>query len=525
MKPQTLVITNFTGQLTRNNDGDINSGFAKYDTTHGNNPFTSPGNLTWFEQPSSVLTLTGANGPIIAMRQRVEGAFSYAYSFAKNGNLYKVLSDNDTSSIVGALPETPSTTRGADMVFYGATEKIFYADDATIQKINFTGAGGASIMGVSSITSGVPRPLATFLGKIYYGNGNNIGEIDSTETIITGTKLTPALPVGTYVRDLDVTPDGNYLQITASKVNPNGGFTAFDLTPGAGTESYKFLWNGTDNGYTSYETYGGIGLATNTVFGDKNYSLGYDTDGTAIFSGNQKVVSLPRVNVPYPGAAFSISNMFGFIAPEYESSSSLMKAAIFTYGQFDREIPEGLFRHLRLTAPVRTEIQTTPGAISMSNLLYAPAFLAYTNNEARPSKLYFTTSESSDGNAANDIERLWKFSMFPTGAGSAIGGVYDTQVQLFSKKITAKEVRIYGEPWVANNSFRVGLIGSNGASIAGTSKLFEVGNSSTLSAGNDYAWYTPQMQPTYALGFSITNIGIVNNTITKVEVDFVEAGK
>lgn len=525
MPNKTLTITNFQGRLTRYNNGDINSGYAKYDTTFGNDPFTRPGNLTWFEQPSSVLTLTGINGPIIAMKQRVETAFSYAYSFAKNGNLYKVLSDNDTSSIIGALSESPSTTRGADMVFYGATEKIFYADDTTIQKINFDGSGGASIFGVSSITSGVPRPLTVFLGKIYYGNGNNIGEIDSTETIITGSKLNPALPSGTYIRDIDVTPDGNYLQIIATKTNPNGGFTAPELVPGAGTESYKYFWNGIDKGYASYETFGGIGLTANTVFGDKNYSLGYDTAGAAIYSGSQKIISLPRITSPYPNATFSISNMFGFIASEYELSSSLVKATIFNYGQYNDEISSGLYRPLRLTAPVRTDIIATPGCLSMSNLLYFPAAYSYADNIARPSKLYFTTSEASDTTEANNIERLWKFSMFPTGASSAIGGTYETQTQLFSKKVKVNEVRIYGEPWVANNSFRVGVIGSNGSSIVGSSKLFETGDSSTLTIGNDYAWYTPTIQPTYALGMQITNVGSANHTINKIEVDYIEAGK
>ena len=86
-------------------------------------------------------------------------------------------------------------------------------------------------------------------------------------------------------------------------------------------------------------------------------------------------------------------------------------------------------------------------------------------------------------------------------------------------------MRIYGHPWIADNSFRIGLIGSDRASIAGTSKLFEVGDSSTLTAGNDYAWYTPQMAPTYALGVSVTNNGNANFVINKIEVDWEYAGK
>ena len=64
-----------------------------------------------------------------------------------------------------------------------------------------------------------PRPMVNFLGKIYFGNGANIGEIDSGETITTATKLSPALPSGLVINDLDITPNGNYLQITASRTN------------------------------------------------------------------------------------------------------------------------------------------------------------------------------------------------------------------------------------------------------------------------------------------------------------------
>ena len=51
---KSLIITNFQGRLTRYNDGDINSGYAKYSSTFGNDPFTTPGNLTWFEQPTRI---------------------------------------------------------------------------------------------------------------------------------------------------------------------------------------------------------------------------------------------------------------------------------------------------------------------------------------------------------------------------------------------------------------------------------------------------------------------------------------
>jgi len=48
---ETLVVDNFQGRLTRYKDGKINSGFAKYTSTFGSDPLSSPGNLTWFEAP------------------------------------------------------------------------------------------------------------------------------------------------------------------------------------------------------------------------------------------------------------------------------------------------------------------------------------------------------------------------------------------------------------------------------------------------------------------------------------------
>ena len=107
--------------------------------------------------------------------------------------------------------------------------------------------------------------------------------------------------------------------------------------------------------------------------------------------------------------------------------------------------------------------------------------------------------------------------------GSAIAGVYETQNQLFSKKAKVGEVRIYGEPWVTNNSFKIELIGSDGGVIANSAKTFTVGSS--MTSGADFASYTPQIATTYALGVRITNAGSVNNVITKIEVDYSIGGK
>ena len=84
-------------------------------------------------------------------------------------------------------------------------------------------------------------------------------------------------------------------------------------------------------------------------------------------------------------------------------------------------------------------------------------------------------------------------------------------------------MRVYFEPCVANNAFTFELIGSDNGVISGTSKTFTTGTN--ITAGDDYAWYAPEMEPTYSLGVRITNTGSKNMVISKVEIDFTDGGK
>ena len=78
---KTLVIDNFQGRLTRYSDGDINSGLAKYATTFGNDPFSSPGNLTWFEAPTRIdSSETVITDLIMASKPRLESGITYVYA-------------------------------------------------------------------------------------------------------------------------------------------------------------------------------------------------------------------------------------------------------------------------------------------------------------------------------------------------------------------------------------------------------------------------------------------------------------
>lgn len=528
---ETLVINNFQGRLTRYNDGDINSGYAKYTTSFGSDPLTDPGNLTWFEAPTRI----DPNGDVItdlimAMRPRLESGITYVYAIGRTGRLYKIQvndpttynPDYDNAVLLTTLTSgSPTFKYGASIQFFGATEKIYIGHDKGVTTTTFAG-GSETVVGVAgSYTANVPRPSVQFAGKLYFGNGTNILEIDSTATVTDYTKLDPAFPVGTQVRDIDVSPDGNYVQIVVSRVSqPDLTVITQDTSSLSSSDSYFIYWNGTDTGYTSYNPYNAYSLNANTSFGPYSYTTGYDLGGAAVYTAGQKILSLPNSVAPTFNAMFSTGNIVGFAAPEQDSS--VLKGSLLAYGAYDKEIPEGLYRWFRISATTQTDIQQIPACAIVSNLFYGASSAGYTNNKVGSAKIYFSTLETDSG--PTTTYKLYKFTTVPTGVGSAIAGVYETQNQLFSKKITIKEVRLYTEPLVTNNEFTIALIGSDGNPITNGSKTFTAGTS-PVNVGDDFVWWNPQCEPTYLLGVRITNSGSANWVGMKLEIDYTLSGK
>lgn len=536
---KTVIIDNFTGSLTRKDTGDLNSGLAKYDTSWGYDPFSKPGSLTWMEQPSII----GASlsWPLTAAKIRLDSPTTYSsvvtmYGYGPDQKLVKFQANDpvntnpnlDTGSVLATLTGA-SAQYGGSMQFYGSTERIYIGHDANIARINFDGSAGNPSVATtaSSVVSNVPRPSANFLGKLYFANGTNLIEIDSTETVTSYAKLTPGFPVGTFIRDLDVTPDGNYLQITVSRLNAPDVIAVQDLGPITSADSYKFYWNGTDTTYTSFNAYNGYALTSNASFSEFDYTTGYDLGGTALYSSEKKIMSLPNIVSPNFGATFSISNMLGFMAPEYVAGSTQTQASLFMYGQYDNEVSSGLFRLLRQAHTPVSVLGTTPDiihvpvALPVSNLVYAPNALGYTNNIMGAAKLYY----SSIGRTSNALKGyVYKFPLVPKGQGSVVGGVWEGQNQLFSKKVKPTELRLYTEPLVGGNSFQIEFIGSSGGSVLNGSKTFTVAASS-IQSGTDYIWWNPQVAPGYSWGTRITNTGVANWTGVKMEIDFAEGGR
>jgi len=186
-KTQTKVITNFTGRLTRINNGDLDSGFAKFATSWGYDPFSKPMNLTWMYQPTDIKSTVITDAVLAAKLISDDSTARYVYAVGNSSRLYKIDPTNsatgdtplyDTPSLIGTLGSVAGTfDYGADMEYFNSRLNI--TSDSRLAQTNLSG----SILSTSSLTTALFHPQVQFLGKLYIGNGNNLVEVDSTNTI------------------------------------------------------------------------------------------------------------------------------------------------------------------------------------------------------------------------------------------------------------------------------------------------------------------------------------------------------
>lgn len=536
----TLEIDNFRGEMTLFKNGNINSGKSYEQVCSGQNPFPKPGQLTWSENATQIDSSGSViTDLIVAGKERVESGVLYVYVIGHTGRLYKIQVNDPTSynpdydnpTLLATITSgSPTFTNGGFIEFFGATEKIYIGHDKGLTSINFNGTGESAISG--TWTQNVPRPLKQFVGKLYIGNGSNIAEVDSTGTVTSSAKLSPGFPTNTQTRDMDVSVDGNYLEMVVSRL------PLYDVTSGtqettstANSESYIFKWNGTDAGYTAFTTFPSFALSANILFQNYQYTFGTDQFGMALFNPNEKIISIPEGSSPLPNAINSTGNLLLWMQPIY--FNGVLEVDLFAWGSNDFEVghPYGYWSlfFINATAP-ETDIVRVPYMMPVSNLGLGASSNGYAGNVFGRAKIYFSTLETSVTPTTKYRFYKWRVntSTQVANTNALTEGLYQTQTQLFSKKVTMTEVRIYAEPWISGNSFLIDMIGSDGNPITDASKTFTAGTNEgdgILQIGKDFAWYGPTSAPTYVIGLRITNLGTTNYTISKVEIDVDPSGK
>lgn len=589
MAVKTIVINNFAGRLTRVDDGDLNSGFAKFNTSFGYDPFTQPGKLTWLPQPTSITGIGNTNVVVSGITQPADITSSdprlYTYVVDVARKLYKIGRIGPFIDSVMGQQSVQGTSQsmqwGAGMAFFGLPLKFYILGQGVAPQVvaslsgyaDFTLNGATSIIGNQSFMAGNFHPVAKFAGKLIFGNGPSFGAIDNTNTIISSvftisghwgnqySQLFPALDSNMNVADLDVSQDGNYLQISASELlNPRKAALFLDRYLGQPVPGAVYGWNGVDQAVTT---------ALNVPFGGaaalENYLQKYilftnDGQGMSVSDGQQKIVTVSNNMAPFPQATDVNGNFAVWMTTENvpvsynnsDPSSYRRYGSLYYFGALDQENPVGLFRMLRMESP----LVTAGGSGQVYNIPYheVVANTYFTMENSRSSviafsliKHYFSLFNASptigspstvgSGGLFSFIATSQAFAQQNIQAEAEQGppmipqeGVYETQTQMFPKKVSINQIRFYVSNVHTNSGFSLEILAPNG---------FQVGD----AGGPNFEWdatndpytgdlfttarinYNPKIEPIQGFSLRITNTGSENMIFEKIEVDLEEMGR
>lgn len=538
----TLEVSNFGGRLTRVLNGDINSGFAKFVSSWGYDPFSKPMNLTWLETPTDIST--GITDMMVAAKPFFDGSTSlqYIYGVGSQGKIYKIqtnsISNPNVDSVVLFNSVIGDYSFGASIDFFGDTEKIYIGHASGIRKVDFNLTNDTQV-GTSGYVGNVYRPLKQFIGKLLFGNSNTIGAVDSTGLVTSSiigmagsnrySELNPGLPVDSRITDLDSSEDGNYLLITASGT-PNEvlNTVSSDRQASAASNGAVYKWNGTDPAITSFNTIPSYAVTALQTYLQNNVFFSNDSFGSSMSDGVQKILTLPNNKSPFANSTMVNGNFVCWICPEIAADNSTMYASMYYFGSLDQENPPGLYRVMRYTTTLSSgfvyqtpvNLMTNNKYSTVNNALTAIVPLGY-------GKHYFSTMEISN---STTNYKFYRFLITPTGTGTPQLGAYETQTQIFPKRQTIKQIRVYTEPTATGNGFKVDIIGSDGSVIVPgngvMSYSYAAGTDITLLQGSlERVNFNPTMLNLFGIGIRITNTGTTNMTIKKIEVDIQESGK
>lgn len=534
---ETLDITDFSGRLSRIKNGTLNSGLSKFSTSFGYDPFSKPGQLTWFETPvdldSSGATVTDL---IVATKNRTEAGIQYVYAIGSTGRLYKIQPNSvananlDSITLLTTLSvSSPTFNFGASLEFWGSTEKIYVGCDAQVNSVNFDGTGEALIgsKAGSNYAANTYRPLRSFQNLLCFGNGTNIGTITAGGAIDSYAKLSPGFPPEVYVQDLDVSMDYNYLLITASNLNPeNIATVASDRQASASANGFVFRWNGSDTGTTAGTQIPSFAITGLQTFLQNQYFFSNDTYGGSLNDFNQKIITLPNNKSPFANSIISNGNFISWVVPEFANST--LSASMYYFGNLDKDLGKGLWRLFRLPSTQSNGFMYQTPLNTITNNLYSSVNNAITSVVTFGyGKHYFSTMDISNGGGTTK-NKLFRFLVTSSGSGTPQLGVYETQNQLFSKRISISEVRVYAEPTVTGNGFQLDVIGSDGNVVTNGTYTYSyaAGTDITLLQGAlERINFNVNVINLYSFAIRITNTGTTNMTINKIEVDWEYSGK
>lgn len=504
-------------------------------------------NLTWLENPADI------TGPIadipLASVTKLESNINYVWVIAQNKKLYQIQSTSPSSpnldSVVGIASVANGTgfLFGSSMSFFGSVVGgfgndpfIYVSHDSGLNKIMTDGSAETQVIaGSNKLLPNSYHALQPFIGTLNIGNGNTIAEVDSTGTVISSviatgngnlySTLNPPLETNDRVQDLDVSVDANYLLITSSQIPTERLDTVSNDGPDtAAANSSVFRWNGTDQTVTAATKISSYGLTAQQTYLGNSVMFANDSFGASVTDGTKKLLTLPGNKSPLPNATTTNGNFLVWAAPEVVGTTRY--ASLYYWGSLDSENPTGLYRMMRwATTQANANVFQVP-LCCLVNSKYQTLNSSYAVTTSSYGKQYIgVTSVNTSGSYQS---YLLRFLVTPTGSGTPQAGVYETQTQLFSKRISISDIRVYTEATVAGNAFQVDIIGADGGVIPSGTFTYAFGDVTDPQSGAqslERINFNVNCKTQYSLGIRLTNLGTTNMTVKKIEIDYTEEGK
>ncbi len=284
-------------------------------------------------------------------------------------------------------------------------------------------------------------------------------------------------------------------------------------------------WNGSDVGVTAGIAIPALSIGALQAYLQKNLLFSNDPFGMSLGTETEKTLTLPNNKVPFRSATGVNGNFVFWAAPEVVNGASIV-GSLYYFGSLDQENPSGLYRLMRYNSTLASgfvyQIPTAPLVSNkydtLNNALTSIASFGY-------GKHYFSTFET---NNSTQQYKLNRFLITSSGTGLPQIGVYETQTQLFSHRISTSEIRVYTEATVAGNAFQLDIIGADGSVIPSGTYTYNFGDITDPQSGStslERINFNTDTKNLYSLGIRLTNLGTTNMTFKKIEVDYTEQGK
>lgn len=533
---QTLVIDNFSGEITPDMIGSLNSGMCPIALTpYGKLPFGRYKNrgLQFMEAPYMLSGSTPLTASLQLGKIFTDAKFPVVYGDDILGNFFLVkVSDitvptADLDTVIYYTGTVGATIKYGGGIFYDSNQSIL-----VVGQDNGTSSAGTSPLAIANVgttsfvtattnfTVGRPRPLAFFINNLYVGNDNHLSQMNSNySSILTLDVINPPIPSGWTIRDMKVSPDGTYLIVVATQENR---LEEFDNSAGqqhqfGQNNSLVAFWNGTDLAYTSVQYFYGINITALAVSSTGAVVFGKDIEGMGIYDlAANKLIGIDDVSEngetnqfrPYPPMPYGIDSIGNFFFFLMQSGNSLF---VYMFNLITRKL-----YCLQQIPNFGSNNGFVPGGLCIASQA-GDAVISGLNNNVTKSKIYYFFKDLSSGTA-------YGYALHLANYGGTVAGNYATQYEEFGRKIRPVSVRIFTYPTVTGVSFNVKLLDIKQNTLLNQTYSFAAGSDLTKSQGS----LTKIEMPVKTKAVSELALQIAPNSLSsvffidKVEIDYLE---